>query len=496
MKISLSLRKNFLLVVFLGMLLGNMTLVATAEDLADVATVKDLSSHRASSFDRTGGNDDNIMGLAPGETHVMLDTDGPGRIGHIWMTVSPYKGHETFLRDLVIRIYWEGSKVPSVEVPLGDFFGLGHGKRYKVCSAPVCVGENKKALNCYWPMPFYKHARVEIYNNGSRSIRRIYYNIDYDLGKIPPNQALFHAQFRRVKELPPKPFTKTGEDNFVMLDTKGEGQYLGCFFYVDSAPGGWWGEGDEMIFIDGDKMPTITGTGTEDYFCNAWGFKKEFSYPYYGVPLLDKSTDGWKQTTAYRFHIPSPIRFKKSIRVTMEHHWGKKAVNDYSCVAYWYQLKPTTARMPVPKAEKNFPRVHASKKAAKKPTSLKLSGTEFETLLRKKGIAVKAITLSGRKGFGGASLRIDPKGQPVELSMPPMAPGRYRVKVRFYSIGQNAPITVGAEGHPSKIVPHVGKKGAIVDLGQVTVGKGKASKLTFQSTAPFAFDYIVFGVKK
>ena len=495
MKSFLPLRKSFLILVSTGLLLGSMALVVSAEELADVATVKNLSSHRASSFDRTGGNTDNITEFAPGETLTMLDTDGPGRIGHIWATVSNYDGHETFLRDLVIRIYWEGSKVPSVEVPLGDFFGLGHGKRYQVCSAPVCVGENDRALNCYWPMPFYKHARVELYNNGQRSIRRIYFNIDYDLGQIPPDQALFHAQFRRVKELPPKPFTKTGKDNFVMLETQGEGQYLGCFFSVDSAPGGWWGEGDEMIFIDGDKMPTITGTGTEDYFCNAWGFKKPFNYPYYGVPFLEKLPDGWLQTTAYRFHIPSPVRFKKSIRVTMEHHWGKKAVNDYSCVAFWYQTKPTTDRMPIPAAEKNHPRFHPEKNASKKPSSLKLCATEFEAALRKQGVAVKAITLERREGFGGAALRIDSKSEPVELPLPSLAPGQYRVKIGFYGIGKETPVTIGVEGSPSQTVS-IGKKGAVVTLEKVTIGKDKTSNLTFQSSAPFAIDYVSFDITK
>lgn len=481
--------KTFWSGISLGILLIQ-TIVANADNLAGLATVVDRTSHRASSFDRTGGNNDNVMALAPGETHVMLDTNGPGKIEHIWMTVSPFNGHETFLRDLVIRIYWEGSKVPSVEVPLGDFFGLGHGKQYKVCSSPVCVGINDRALNCYWPMPFYKHARVEIYNNGSRSIRRIYYNVDYDLGKIAPNQALFHAEFRRVKDLAPKPFTKDGKDNFVILDTKGEGQYVGCFLFVDSAPGGWWGEGDEMIFIDGAKMPTITGTGTEDYFCNAWGFRETFCYPYYGVPLLEKSSDRWSQTTAYRFHIPSPIRFKKSIRVTMEHHWGGKATYDYSCVAYWYQRKPNTVREPLPEAAKNHPRDHQKKTAAQKPVSLKLCGTEFEASLRAKGVAVKAITLGYRDGFKGGVLRVNPKGKPVEMTTPVVAAGQYRVKVRFYGIGETGPVRIGLKGQEPKTVARVGKKGAVVDLGTIELKKNGPISVVLESGGAFAIDYV------
>src|SRR5690606_2179176 len=112
-----------------------------------------------------------------------------------------------------------------------------------------------------------------------------------------------------------------GKHNYVLLDTKGEGQYVGCFLFVDSAPGGWWGEGDEMIFLDGEEQPSIVGTGTEDYFGNAWGFNAVFHYPYYGAPLLKRSEDGWRQTTVYRFHVPDPVRFQKQIRVTLEPTW-------------------------------------------------------------------------------------------------------------------------------------------------------------------------------
>lgn len=483
--------KTFLSVFFL---IASMSVsdVANAIDLADLATVVERSSHKASSHDRSGGNDDNVTGLAPGETHVMLDTNGPGLIGHIWLTVSGYKGHQSPLRDLVIRIYWEGSKVPSVEAPLGDFFGLGHGREYQVTSAPVNVGADTRAMNCYWPMPFYQHARVEIYNNGRRGIRRIYYNLDYELGAIRPNQALFHAQFRSTKDLPSRPFSKDGKDNFVILETRGEGHYVGCFLFVDSAPGGWWGEGDEMIFLDGEELPSIIGTGTEDYFCNAWGFDETFSYPFYGAPLLDKLPDGWKQTTAYRFHIPSPVRFKKSVRVTIEHHWSGTVANDYSCVAYWYQRKCMTGRPALPAADDNHPRKHLEKpEKAGKPATRKYCGTEFETALREQGVSVRAMTLSHQQGYSGGALSIDPKGRVVPIEVPVPAPGTYRVVFRFYDVHQDARITVGARGGETRVVPRVGAKGAVVDLGTVTVGDNRTISVTANSEKPFAVDYVL-----
>ncbi len=140
----------------------SLALTSFGQSLEGIAKVDpSLRSHGAASWDRAGGNNDAIRGFAPGETHVMLDTAAPGCIRHIWMTVSRFPSHDTYLRDLVVRMYWDGSAAPSVEVPVGDFFGLGHGKPYAFESVPVAVGENPAAMNCYWPMPFRKQARVE-----------------------------------------------------------------------------------------------------------------------------------------------------------------------------------------------------------------------------------------------------------------------------------------------------------------------------------------------
>jgi hypothetical protein len=463
---------------------------AIAEEPAGIATVVGRTSHRASSFDHSGGNSDAINGLAPKEKLVLLDTDGPGIINHIWTTESAFPGHDAMLRDLAIRIYWENSSVPSVEAPLGDFFGLGHGKLYQVHAQTIHVGESTKALNCYWPMPFYKHARVEIVNLGEQSIRKIFYNIDYELGPIPPKQGLFHAEFRRVKKLLPQPLVgnTTGKDNYVILDTEGEGQYVGCFLFVDSARGGWWGEGDDMMFIDGEKTPSIIGTGTEDYFCNAWGFHATYNFPYYGIPLLEKQPDGWTQTTAYRLHIPDPVRFKKSLKVTIEHGWGGKAAYDYSSVAYWYQLQPVARRAPLSAATENQPRSHAAR-TPEKPASKSVSATTFEPALRAQGVKVRGFTTARGESLAGGILQIDSPGKPVNIPIP-VVPGKYRIAVKLHDIGIAEPVTIGLQHGAPKTLEKVSGKQPMIELGTVEVGKNQPLTLTAQSPGVFALDFV------
>lgn len=392
-------------------------------DLGNLARVRDRSTHRASSYDLTGGNEDSLVSFAPGQTEVLLDTAGPGRITHVWMTIARFPGHEFAARDVVLRMYWENSPVPSVEVPLGDFFGLGHGKFYAFQSLPVAVGANPAAMNCYWPMPFYKHARIELFNAGEHSIRRLYYNIDYEKGDIPEGQGLFHALYKRDRALAGQDYigNTTGADNYVILETHGRGHYVGCTLAVDAQPGSWWGEGDEMIFIDGDELPTIIGTGSEDYFCNAWGYKEAFSYPFYGAPLLENKDDGSKLAVVYRWHVTDPVHFKTQIKVTMEHLWEEHLLNDFTTVAYWYQTEPIRRRDPLPPPAWNQPGA----------AMRYIDATSLEADCRVRGINARALTANLDQGYAsGGWLRIETAGKPVELRIPVPQPGQYEVKVK------------------------------------------------------------------
>ncbi len=404
-----------------------LTTVAAAGPLDDLAAVVDRSSHRASSHDPTGGNQDSLVSWAPGETHVLLDVDGPGRITHLWFTAARFPNHATLLRDIVLRIFWENSPVPSVEVPLGDFFGLGHGRLYAWQSLPVTVGANPCALNAWWPMPFYRHARVELHNRGERSIRRLYYNIDYELGPIPPGQGLFHAEYRRAPALAgqAREGNTGGADNYVILETEGKGHYVGCVLSVDAAPGGWWGEGDDMIFIDHAAEPTIIGTGSEDYFCNAWGYAEAFSYPFYGCPLLEKRPDGGSRTTVYRWHLGDPVRFSRHIRVTIERLFDPGVLNDYTSVAFWYQLEAVRRREPLPPVPGDYPLPDDAR------TVREIDATELEPALRAAGIEARSMTAELSAGYrNGGWLRIQTGGKAVELAVPAPVDGTWVVEMK------------------------------------------------------------------
>ncbi|MCK6486910.1 MAG: DUF2961 domain-containing protein [Planctomycetes bacterium] len=420
-------------------------------DLAHLARITSARSRRSSSWDRTGGNNDNISDLAPGATQVLLDTGGPGRVTHLWLTYFEYPGHTTALRDLVLRMYWEGSAVPSVEVPLGDFFGLGHAlppylyykRDFHLTAAPITVGSNERSFNCYWPMPFRRHARIELCNNGERSLRSLYFHVDHELGPQDPDLGLFHAVFRQERELASQPWMNLdGKDNYVLLETEGRGHYVGGFLYVDSRTPGWYGEGDDMIFIDRDPMPTINGTGTEDYFCNAWGFAKPFTYPWYGVPLIEKRPDGGAFHTWYRFHGPDPVRFERHIRVTIEHQWGDAidsfdggaGANGFASTAFWYQERPIAGRAPLPAGAANHPRRHPGIEGDEPAPPLDVPALEVP--LRALGLEVATVfwvpgwlqEQEWLRTKGGVRVRLD--GRRVQVPLRPGRPGRYRVEVQ------------------------------------------------------------------
>ncbi|MDO5479173.1 MAG: DUF2961 domain-containing protein [Clostridia bacterium] len=278
--------------------------------------------------------------IKPGETFTLGAMDGPGIIKHIWITDNCPKN-----RMLIIRMYWDGSDTPSVEVPLGDFFASAEYQRYApLASIPVCVNP-KKGLNCYWDMPFYKNCRITLENLHSEDVS-VYYQIDYVVGDIPEDYGYFHAQFRRVNPLPYK-------ECYTILDNvSGNGHYIGTYMFWGVNNTGWWGEGEIKFYLDGDReFPTICGTGTEDYFCGSWNFDiggkyQEFCTPYSGMPKVirpDGLYSSQQRFSLYRWHINDPVYFKKDIKVTIQAlGWrsNKRYLplqDDISSVAYWYQ---------------------------------------------------------------------------------------------------------------------------------------------------------------
>ena len=356
--------------------------------------LSDKKSKRISSYDKTGSNMDSIF-IQPYEKKDFASIEGCGVIRHIWCTISskledgiPAK---YALRRIVLRMYWDGETEPSVEAPLGDFFGMGYGMTRNFVSAAFSMNpQDGRGLCCYFPMPFQKSARLEI-ENQSDGLLQFFFYVDYEeVAKLPPNSGYFHACFRReqntngwAEPVPGSVFKNrgntpgqpgwypdmwaavntTGDDNYIILEAFGKGKYVGCNLNIDvfeRQANDWYGEGDDMIFIDGEPWPpTLHGTGTEDYFNTAFCPQQEFCTPYHGITLYSGEQAGFPwggKNSMYRLHILDPIHFEKSIKVTIEHGHANKLSNDYSSTAYWYQTEPHKKYQPLCDVKDRIPR--------------------------------------------------------------------------------------------------------------------------------------------
>ena len=344
--------------------------------LANLAVLSNTSSRRASSWDRSGGNNDRLE-LIPGERAVLAQIDDPGVIRHVWMTTA--SSDPNHLRKLVLRTYWDGEVDPSVEVPVGDFFGMGHAQTRNFWSLPLQMSpEDGRAFNCWFPMPF-SAARLEIESECDEKAL-VYYYIDYELtGRDDAQLGRFHAQWRRQnpcdgisdENLTNDEFqfggrNTTGSGNYLILEAEGRGHYVGCNLNIENlrATGlsnfNWYGEGDDMIFVDGEAFPpALHGTGTEDYFNAAWCPTQVYSAPYHGL-ILPGERNWSGKVSLYRFHIEDPVRFQRSIRVTIEHGHNNHRSDDYSSTAYWYQAEPHKAFPTLLPVDERLPRPEES----------------------------------------------------------------------------------------------------------------------------------------
>lgn len=354
--------------------------------LGGLAHVKDGRSKRESSWDRSGGNRDFAV-VEPGETAVLADLHGAGIVEHIWVTTRCYS--PMYLRKLVLEMYWDGEDNPSVRSPLGDFFGVGHAACAHYISLPLSMvfgprrgpkGPFAAAMNCYFPMPFGRSAKILLRNETDERIENLFFYVDYELTSEEPPEDVgrFHASWNSAmpcQKVDPGPVegrpapwdlpgrNLSGADNYVILDATGAGHYVGCVLSIDNHDASnqvytWPGEGDDMIFIDGEVWPpSLHGTGTEDYFSAAWGFPSgAYAGPYHGITLASSVQEHFGLWSMYRFHIEDPVRFSKSIRVTIEHGHANDQGNDYSSVAYWFQLEPHRPLLPLPPVLERLPR--------------------------------------------------------------------------------------------------------------------------------------------
>lgn len=342
--------------------------------LRGLCVARDTQRLRLSSYDKTGGNEDFVR-VYKDKPCELGRIDGAGIVNHIWMTY--HSDEPASSRKLVLRIFWDGADKPSVEVPLGDFFGVGHGLRANYSCAVLSMSpESGKGMNCWFPMPFTDGARFEVVNEADAEYVVLYFYIDYEkYDSIPDNLLRFHAHWRRdnpCKGVPPEIAAKmtntefqgeginiTGDANYLILDAKGKGHYVGCNLHITNLrktdEWNWYGEGDDMIFVDGEKWPpAIHGTGTEDYFNTAFCPTQEVREPYHGV-IFGGDANWAGRISLYRYHVEDPVTFRKSIRVTIEHGHNNHRSDDYSSTAYWYQQGINRDMSPIPPVEERLP---------------------------------------------------------------------------------------------------------------------------------------------
>ena len=323
---------------------------------------QNYKSLKQSSYDRTGGNRDS-WNIPAGGVLEVFNAQGPGAISHIWFTIAARSGDH--LKELVLRGYWDGSAKPSVEAPIGDFFGLNLNT-YQIYQSEYLACSPGKSLNCYFAMPYRQSARFTVTNEGKQEVGSFYSNIDYmTVPSLPADALYFHAQYRQsapcvpVASQGPK-LNLDGKLNYVYMETRGRGHLMGVTLGVLQNANGWWGEGDDMIFIDDESKPAITGTGSEDYFLGSWDFggrdgAQPFGHSMYGAPLIANAERTGGRYCCYRWHGDNPVTFERYLKHTMEHGHANDRGDNFFSVAYWYQAAPYTDFPALPPVETRIP---------------------------------------------------------------------------------------------------------------------------------------------
>ena len=307
-------------------------------DPLGLARVKNYSAARTSSENRYVFSNDGSKHILPVDTLVIAALDGPGMVAHIWFT----GGANEFAspRLMRLRIYYDGKKTPSLDSPMGDFFGVGNGYEANLDSVMIRDTSLGRARNSYWPMPFRKHCRITVTNEGSR-MESLYYHVDWRKYKsLPDDVGYFHTYYRQ------EPPAVAGQ-NYAFLNIRGRGQYVGTVLCIIQTQISWFGEGDDLFYVDGATHPQIYGTGSEDYFNEAWGLR-ETGGNWTGSPVAEGERLG-ARLTGYRWHVPDPIPFSESIWAGIEHYGltynpdgtlrnpFEERPDYFSSVTFWYQ---------------------------------------------------------------------------------------------------------------------------------------------------------------
>jgi len=444
--------------------------------LSNLTQKQDFCSKRISSYDRTGANRD-AFPIQPGETLTLAEIKGPAIIHHIWVTISaePFYG-----KKIVLRMYWDGEKNPSVEAPIGDFFGVGHGLNRNYASLPFVCSSEGRARNCFWLMPFKESAKIEVTNEGTRAVGSFYYYVDYrEVKELPADTRYFHAQYRQefpaqeVKFENGQPeINLDGNNNYLFLDAEGAGHYVGVSYSILNRAAGWWGEGDDFIWIDGEKFQSFNGTGSEDYFCDAWGMRESQSL-FYGCPLQEPGYDPGDKATVYRFHISDPIPFEKSIRVSIEHGHANNRSDYLSSVAYWYQTEPHKPFALMPSVKERLPfAVEMDQKV------IKFSDSQLSKKSEDVITTVDSILFYDQRGkkLSALSFSFNKPGEEAILDVPVPASEKYRAKISLIKGPNQAKFVLGFENTEAELVDGYHKnynKFVDIELGEFILDQGE-----------------------
>src|SRR6266404_1252897 len=332
--------------------------------LPQYARQQRYKSLKQSSFDRTGGNHD-YWNIPAGGVQEVFNATGPGVISHIWFTIAARSADH--LKELVLRAYWDGNTKASIETPIGDFFGLNLGS-YQIYESEYLACSPGKSLNCYFAMPYRKSARLTVTNEGKQEVGAFYSNIDYmTVTSLPADALYFHAQYRQAAPCVPTTgdaakLNPDGRLNYVYCEARGSGHLMGVTLGVLQNADRWWGEGDEMIFIDDESKPAIIGTGSEDYFLGSWDFggrdgAQPFGHRMYGAPLIAAAERTGGRYCCYRWHGANPVTFERYLKHTMEHGHANNRGDNFFSVGYWYQSTPFTDFPALPAVSARIPQV-------------------------------------------------------------------------------------------------------------------------------------------
>jgi hypothetical protein len=407
-----------------------------------LARLKNYSASRVSSDNRYVFSNDDSKRIMPGETLVMADLPGPGMVTHIWVTIAD--NEFAWPRLLRLRVYYDGKKTPSVDSPLGDFFGVGHGNEADINSMMVRDSSYGRARNCYWPMPFHKACRITVTNEGNRYVRNCYYHVDWrKYASLPDDLGYFHAYYRQERPA-------VAGRNYAFLATRGRGHYVGTVMSVIQSQISWFGEGDDLFYVDGATHPQIYGTGTEDYFNDAWDLRLA-SAPWTGTPIADGELVG-ARLTGYRWHVPDPIPFTESIWAGIEHYgWtanpdgsvrsGFEERPDYfSSVAFWYQDGVNEGLTEPPYGEARLPLGNAQQIAVE--DSLKNVTTEKGTASVQRGVDWgKDLLVFTAQG----------KGAKVNIPIDVAESGRYEIVIEVAQAPNYGDCEAYVDGKPTNV---------------------------------------------